>query len=169
MLIDSCVIDIEGFPLCGRCGGEFVPQEVCVMGFDSSRRREKLHLRIQLDDDVYVSVMGCKRCSGSARFVIDELTGLPLRAPEGENTMSAADAREKVLEFVRRYSTVWAKGKKLDQKYLGPTIRVEELEDLGCPKASKEKACLYHQPTEQLTHCAFCDVVCYIKWFISLP
>jgi hypothetical protein len=167
MLLDSCVLDLEGFYRCREHGG-FVLQEACAIGFDSEHKMDKLHIRVSLDDELYRSVMSCSVCRNSARRVLKEVTGLPIQTLEKENAMNNIDAKKAILDFVGRYSVVWAKGKKLEQTYLGPSICVKELEDLGCPKSSKERACSYHQPTEKLTHCAFCDVVSYVKWFISL-
>jgi len=86
--------------------------------------------------------------------------------------MSYGAARAIALQFIAQYGgAVWAKGKKLEQDYLGPEIRVRELEDLGCPKASQSLHCHYHQPVSPggRTHCALFDVYSYIKWIFSSP
>jgi hypothetical protein len=169
-LLDACFMDLEGITRCGLCGGNFIAQELAIIGFDNEGNMDQIHVRISLTKKLYRSIMECSACSRSASFVISNLTGLPLYTPiDNYCTMNNSDARTMALNFVKRYSTVWAKGKKLEQEYLGHSVRVKDLEDLGCPKASHKEACFYHQPTGKPTHCAFCDVVSYINWFHAPP
>ncbi len=168
-----CVMDLEGFTRCRGCGGSFVVQEICIVGFDENYQQDIFHTRVTLCNKLYKSVMSCKECRGSAKYVISNLTGLPLQHPYDHLcSMSNRAARAIALQFIERYGSVWAKGKRLEQDYLGPDIRVRELEDLGCPKATQSHHCYYHQPLATpgaRTHCALFDVNSYIKWIFSSP